>query len=132
MAIKAPEISGSQLKSKEKTRGVMGLYGSSQKNEDMDKKVTEEKNISSRDEKNNDETLEVSPTNVYEMGKKIESSNTEIKRTREKHKYNLHVTIDSDVSEFIDELVEETRDNKSNVVNKILYKYMREYRSGSR
>lgn len=50
------------------------------------------------------------------------------RKPSEKGKVTLTVTIDKDIYQYLDELVEETREHKSMIVNKILFRHMKENR----
>lgn len=121
MSAKAPQINSANLKSKEKTRGVMGLYGTTN-------------TVTPKDNKAEEKLVSEEPIIETEVSKATQEE-TQLKQPAAKShkksvigKANLHVTIDKDIYEYLDELVEETRDNKSVIVNKILYRYMKENR----
>jgi len=130
MAVKSPQITASNLKSKEKTKTVMDMYATSSANTSESKEIiVEEKPVAK-------EVIIVEPETSPEIKGSTEEpqpkENKGAKRGRkpsEKGKYNLHVTIDTDINEFLDEMVEESRDNKSVIVNRILFRAMKEYRA---
>lgn len=126
MSAKPPVIGGTPTSLKEKQKLMAkNVLDTNQGVVETPKAVIMEKQIESETKA---EEPEVKQITVEEKKEEPKEAAKRGRKPAQKGKMTLHATIDTDIMEFLDQLAEETRHNKSMIVNDILAAYMKNHR----